>query len=245
VRPIVIVKTGSALPVVQPVHGDFDEWIVHALGVAPTSAKTVDVVSGDALPRPAETAGIVVTGSPAMVTDREPWSERTAEWLADAVAAGIPTLGICFGHQLLAHALGGVVGANPNGREIGTIRVELAPEAGRDPLLGGLPSTLTVHATHVESVLELPAGARLLAWSRRERHHIFRVGDAAWGVQFHPEFVAAHMRGYIQTRRQVLAAEGLDPDRILSAVSESDHGATIMRRFAAITGAQVPAVAHA
>ena len=55
------------------------------------------------------------------------------------VERGIPTLGICYGHQLLAHALGGEVGDNPNGREFGTVTVELTAEAADDPLLGGLP----------------------------------------------------------------------------------------------------------
>jgi len=234
VRPIVIVKTGSALPAVLPVHGDFDEWIVHALGIPRDGTLTVDVVCGEALPPQDQIAGVVVTGSPAMVSDREPWSERAAAWLAGAVEAGTPTLGICYGHQLLAQSLGGVVGANPNGREVGTIEVHLKAEAGTDPLLGGLPSPLFVHATHLESVLELPAGALPLAWSRAERHHAFRLGDAAWGVQFHPEFEAAHMRGYIRARRQVLLADGLDPDRLILEVAESDHGAAIMRRFASL-----------
>ena len=84
---------------------------------------------GEALPDPRSVRAVVVTGSAAMVTSREPWSERTAAWLCETVEVKTPVLGICYGHQLLAHALGGRVEDNPQGRHIGTVDVTLTDAA--------------------------------------------------------------------------------------------------------------------
>ena len=165
------------------------------------------------------------------MTGREPWSERTAAWLAEAVRTETPVLGICYGHQLLAHGLGGQVARNPRGREIGTVEVRLGGAAGADPLLQGFPPSIRVHVTHVESVVELPPGARLLASSDGDPHHAFALGTAAWGVQFHPEFDAGVVRQYIEARREEIVAEGLDPDALHATACESPYGTALLRRF--------------
>jgi GMP synthase (glutamine-hydrolysing) len=237
VSRVVVVKTGSTLPDIRARRGDFESWIAKGMGFAGDALHVIDVAAGTALPRPDLPAGIVVTGSSAMVSAREPWSERTGAWLADAVGAGTPVLGICYGHQLLAHALGGRVARNPRGREIGTIALRLVPEAGRDALLGALPARTRAHTTHVESVIELPPRARRLAESDTDPNQAFAVGARAWGVQFHPEFDADVMRGYLEGRRDALVAEGLDPDRLLDEVAETPESAFLLRRFAALIGA--------
>ena len=98
-----------------------------------------NVERGEALPAREGFAGVHRHRLGAMVTERPDWSERSAAWLRDAAHAGMPLFGICYGHQLLAHALGGEVGYNPAGREMGTIGLELHPHAGDDPLFAGLP----------------------------------------------------------------------------------------------------------
>jgi GMP synthase (glutamine-hydrolysing) len=227
---MLIVKTGTARTALEDSDGDFEHWIARGLG---RRVQVCSVYEGEDLPDPSGIDGVVVTGSSAMVSHREGWAERTADWLRAAVEAGVPVLGICFGHQLLAHALGGRVGPNPRGHEIGTVSVTGADGAAADPLLGGLPDRIEVHATHRESVLELPAGAELLASSKLDPHHAFRVpGRPAWGVQFHPEFSAAVIRAYIEARRDDLQAEGLDPDGLLAAVRETRWGDDILARFA-------------
>src|SRR3546814_6422229 len=118
-----------------------------------------------------------------MVTERLDWSERSAQWLGDAARAGLPVMGICYGHQLLAHALGGEIGDNPAGRQMGTIELELQPAAAGDPLFAGLPQRFPAQATHLQSVLRAPEGATLLASSELDAFHEFRWGEAAWGVQ--------------------------------------------------------------
>jgi GMP synthase (glutamine-hydrolysing) len=232
VRRVLIVKTGSTLPAIRSRRGDFEAWIARGMGLAPDAVEVVAVAEGGALPDPGAPAGVVVTGSSSMVSAREPWSERAGAWLASAVREGTPVLGICYGHQLLAHALGGRVGPNPRGREIGTIRLRLEPEAQRDPLLGAMPRQALAHTTHVESVLELPAAARRLAGSEADPNQVFALGARAWGVQFHPEFDADVMRGYLEGRRELLRQEGADADRLLAEVRETPEAAALLRRFA-------------
>jgi GMP synthase (glutamine-hydrolysing) len=114
------------------------------------------------------------------------------------------------------------------------VEVEALPAAREDPLLRGLPERFTAQATHVESVVDLPASATLLARSRGDPHQAFRAGPRAWGVQFHPEFDAAVIRAYLEARREILLREGLDPDGLLAEVSESAQAAELLRRFAAL-----------
>ena len=229
--PILIVKTGTTLVSLASERGDFEDWIRAGMGLDRNQATVVSVFEGAKLPDPKDFAGVVITGSGAMVSHRESWSERTAEWLRDAVEHTTPVLGICYGHQLLAHALGGCVGPNPRGREIGTVRVRLAPEAARDALLAGFGSALRVHTTHSESVLELPEPAVRLGSSQADPNSAFAFGTSAWGVQFHPEFDAHVMRRYIEERRELLVAEGIDAEDRLDGVEESPDGTTVLRRF--------------
>ena len=228
---VLIVKTGDALKVLIDERGDYEDWIIRGLGLPRSAVEVAMVYKGDELPDPERIAGAVVTGSASLVTDREPWSERTAVWLKEAVRTETPVLGICYGHQLLAHGLGGRVARNPRGREIGTVEVRLNGEAGKDALLQGFPPSIRVQTTHVESVVELPPGARLLASSDLDPHHAFALGAAAWGVQFHPEFDAGVVRQYIETRRDEIEAEGLDADALRGAACDSPYGTALLRRF--------------
>jgi GMP synthase (glutamine-hydrolysing) len=232
-RPILVVKTGEALAPVKARYGDFEEWIARGLGLPLTALAVASVHLGEVLPDVAEVGGVVVTGSPAMVTERSDWSEAAAAWLADVVRAdALPVLGLCYGHQLVAHGLGGEVGPNPKGREMGTVEVTFAdaPAAGSIFERGAFPG----HMSHVESVLRPPAGARVLAESPIDPHSVLAFGPRQWGVQFHPEFDAAIMRGYVEARREVLLDEGLDPDAMIAGVVETPALTGVLARFAEV-----------
>jgi len=204
--PFLIIETGQPVASMRR-HGSFAHWIRVAAGLDRDATVVVDVEHGHDLPSREGFAGAIVTGSAAMVPDRHPWSERTADWLRDAAHAGLPLFGICYGHQLIAHALGGEVGPNEVGREMGTVRIHLHPAAQGDPLFAGLDDPFAAQATHLQSVLRPPEGAVVLAHNDHDACHAFRWGEVAWGVQFHPEFSAGHMRGYIRARHDALARE--------------------------------------
>jgi len=235
VKPLLIVKTGTTVPAVAERRGDFEDWFCAATGVPPEQSRVVRVFEGEALPDPREARGVIVTGSAAMVTDHEEWSDRTAEWLgAMARDTDVPLLAVCYGHQLLAQGLGGRVDRNPRGREIGTIEVELLGAAGDDALFGEMPRPMRVQATHLESVVELPADVVRLAQSARDPNQAFRARPFAWGVQFHPELDADVVRGYIAARREQIRGEGLDPEGLEAAATDTDDGRRLLRQFAAL-----------
>ncbi len=229
-----IVETGQPIDSLRR-HGRFPHWIRVAAGLSADEATAVNVQGGEALPDPARFAddytGVIVTGSSSMVTDRHDWSERTADWLRDRLDAGLPVLGICYGHQLLAHTLGGEVDYNPQGREMGTVAVDLHPHAGDDPLFAPLPGRFEVQVSHLQSVLRPPAGATVLARSDQDACQAFRWRDHAWGLQFHPEFSAAHMRGYVHARRDALHGEGRCHRRMAKDVKPTPLARGVLRRF--------------
>ncbi|WP_372966478.1 glutamine amidotransferase [Marinobacter sp.] len=227
---VVILKTGTTYPQIKDQFGDFDTWFVRRLS-SQLTLTVVDVTLAPPPGQPGDWHGIVVTGSPAMVSDREPWSEQAGEWLKEAVDASIPTLGVCYGHQLLAHALGGKVGYHPKGRETGTHTIRLFDSAESDPLFSNLPREFCAQLTHKQSVLELPPGAVLLGESIFEPHQAFRVGENAWGVQFHPEFTDQIMKSYLKVQQPELETEGLDPDSLLSSVKPAPDAAKLLMLF--------------
>ena len=230
-KSILIIKAGGTYPDMAARFGDFEDWFVQRLDPAAATIETLSPFAGDALPALQSLGGVIVTGSHDMVTDRQPWSEKTAVWIRQAVDAQVPVLGVCYGHQLLAHALGGVVGDNPNGKEFGTVSIRCSAAAGQDPLFTGLPDTFWVQACHSQSVLHLPSGATLLAASEMDPHHAFSVGTCAWGIQFHPEFNAEILRLYIRRFADELTAQGCDVNHLVDQVRETPQSEGLLRRF--------------
>ncbi len=236
-KPILILKTGQTIETLLRQGEDFEDWIVDGAQLQAGTYSVVDAYSGASLPALTSIAGIIVTGSPAMVTDLEPWSEGCSRYLREAFEVNLPMLGICYGHQLLAHACGGEVGYHPLGREIGTVDIELFDTAKTDPLFSTLPMPFLGHTTHSQSVLRLPPEAVLLARSQHDPHQAFRLGERAWGVQFHPEFRANHMRAYIEARQEELLEEKFNLERLRSGVKATPEATGLLQRFVQLISA--------
>jgi GMP synthase (glutamine-hydrolysing) len=229
-RPIVVLVAGDPVLETRVSRGSFVELIRAAAATfskAPWLAR--DVRELDIIPDLSDAMAVIVTGSASSVTEALPWMERSAVLLRQLIVLEVPLLGICFGHQLLGHALGGRVGMNPRGREMGT--VELVIDSA-DPVLGK-PGAVCVNSTHVDSVLQLPAGARVLGSTKLEPHAAVRFGPQAWGVQFHPEIDAQVMLQYVDARAPVLLAEGFDTGAMRHAVRDTPSGPAIIKRFLA------------
>lgn len=229
--PLVIVQPGEKLPSMSGIDGDFAQWFARGMGLHGDRYAVVRPQDGEALPT--SPGAVIVTGSSAMVTDDDDWIATTAGWLRAQVAAGVPVLGVCFGHQLLAHALGGTVADNPNGIEVGTVATRRTGSAA-DPLFDGLPTEFPVQVSHRQSVITLPPNAEPLAASAMDPHHAFRFGENAWGIQFHPEFNAAISPFYINHYADELTRNGIDVSSLRMEVAESPEGTAVLRHFAAL-----------
>ena len=175
-----------------------------------------DVNSGE-IPPHTEFDALVVTGSRASVYWDEAWIDPLVDYVAEAAADGVPILGVCYGHQVLAEALGGRV-AGMNDFELGYNTVE---QVGDDPLFEGIADPFTVFTSHGDTVADLPPGAELIA---RNDHgvHGFRRGDC-WGVQFHPEYDLRTAREIAESKRERLG----DPqvDRVLNEIAPAQYDA--------------------
>jgi GMP synthase (glutamine-hydrolysing) len=171
--------------------------------------------TGGHLPDTLDFDGVVVSGSRSSVYWDEEWIPPTKEWVREAVDAGLPCLGVCWGHQLLADVLGGEV-RNMGEYEIGYREVE---HSGDSRLFEGVGERFTAFTTHSDAVAELPPGAEEIAVNDYSNHG-FRKGHA-FGVQFHPEYDA-------QTAETVTKGKDLTEERlqeVLDAITEENYRA--------------------
>lgn len=142
----------------------------------------------EAFPDPAELAGVIVLGGEMGVHDTAlfPHLTRVMAFMAEALRAGTPLLGICLGGQLLALVAGGTVDSpSPHG-EKGVCRVSLNEEGASDPLFRGVANPFVTFQLHGDS-FTVPPRAALLAGSEVCPSQAFRLGRHAYGLQFHPE----------------------------------------------------------
>lgn len=194
-QPVLLIVQTEQLSISQPGLfvrvGDMDAMFRDALAGWPGTLRTCNVAAGEPLPNALSLggtiAGAVITGASAMVDDPHPWIAVLSRWVRSAIAHGVPLLGVCFGHQLIARALGGHVVPNRTGAEYKTVQVALAEAARGDALFAGMPASFPAQAAHFQTVDRLPAGAAVLATGVSGIHGA-RFAEACWGVQFHPEF---------------------------------------------------------
>jgi GMP synthase-like glutamine amidotransferase len=178
--------------------------------------------AGDPLPESLdEYAALVVLGGEQRAypgpdgTPGAPWFPQVEGLLRKAVRHRVPTLGIGLGAQLLATAHGGTVEQSPSGPEIGPNLVGRRDAAQRDPLFRFVPLMPDVLQWHWDEITELPAGAVLLAASTRYPHQAFRLGERAWGLQFHIECDPTMIATWALQPRVVDL--GYDPDEVVAA----------------------------
>ncbi|MDX1599851.1 MAG: glutamine amidotransferase, partial [Marinobacter sp.] len=100
-----------------------------------------------------------------------------------------------------------------------------------DPLLGQLPIYFQAQLTHRQSVLRLPESAVLLARNEFEPHQAFRIGQCAWGVQFHPEFTQEIMKAYLEVQSSDLETENQNPSALISSVADTPDATGLLKRF--------------
>jgi GMP synthase (glutamine-hydrolysing) len=229
-EPVVVVEHEADCPLDR-----FGDWLD---GVP---VRIVRPYAGDQVPTDAP-GGLVVLGGQMSAYDDAvaPWLPAVRELLVESVARRRPTLGICLGAQLLAIATGGRVDVGAAaGRESGVVDVRWRPEAASDPLTHGLPDPFAGPSMHADAVVELPAGAVWLASSPMYPYQAFRVGTAAWGVQFHPEVSRRTFASWADQLADV------DAPTVLAEFDARDAdvviaGRSLAQRFAALVMSSAP-----
>ena len=183
-------------------------------------ADLVELDADDDLPPVADldVDGLVVTGSRSSVYWDDPWIDALVEWVRTAVEDhDLPALGVCFGHQTLAAALGGRV-EHMGDYEIGYREIE---RAGDDPVLAGLDDRFLAFTTHQDAVVELPPGATQIAGNDYGVQG-FRTGRA-WGVQFHPEYDLDTAERIAEKKRDHEMLTSAEIDQVLAGVTPENY----------------------
>lgn len=185
--------------IIQPDAEDPPGRIQSHLEQEGCDVRVVRPFAGDTIPRELREEALVVLGGDMSANDvaEYPWLADIMALLRRTVRTATPALGICLGGQLLAASLGGRVERGAAGMEAGVVEVRPRQAARTDDLFGDLPWPLRMVTMHRDAITALPADAVWLADSELYGHQAFRVGSAAWGVQFHPEASPAMYRAWV------------------------------------------------
>ncbi len=170
--------------------------------------ETVCVLDGEALPEPQLLEGIVITGSPAGVYEDHAWLEPLRTFIRGAYSANIPMVGICFGHQIMADALGGVVQKSEKGWGLGRHTYSVV---GRPDFLVDAPDTLNLVCSHQDQVVVAPENAEvILASEFTPNAGLAYKNGKAISFQPHPEFSDEFTKALIEIRRGNVPEDALE-----------------------------------
>ena len=220
--------------VIQHVAFEGPGSVARAVRDSGAGLRVVRTDLGETVPAPAAVegmAGLVVMGGPMSVHDDLAWLEDERALLRAAVDSHLPVLGVCLGAQQLAAALGAEVTGGP-APECGIGEVHLTTEAIEDPVFGAAPTPLPCVHWHADT-FSLPEGAVRLAFNAAYENQAFRVGERAYGLQFHVEVTAslvAHWGPHLPPGVFVRASD-------VAHVTRAGDG--VVRRFVALAGSAV------
>jgi GMP synthase-like glutamine amidotransferase len=195
-----ILKADTLAPQLSAQHGEYSDMIISLLDAVGAEFRyTVTDVENEPLPKELSTYdGFIITGSKMSVYDDVDWIKSLKSFVIEARRQNKKLLGICFGHQLLASALGGVVEKSPLGWGLGVATFEIyAHRAWQEPA----QNSISLLMSHQDQVMRLPDGAQRIAGNGFCPHACFQLGENVLGIQGHPEFSPAYLQALLNTRR--------------------------------------------
>jgi GMP synthase (glutamine-hydrolysing) len=224
-----ILVTGHVAEELVREHGEYDRIIAHWLRGHGFSFEAWFVVDGQFPPGPDAADGWIISGSKHGAYEDHPWIAPLEQLIREIVAAGRPLLGICFGHQIIAQALGGRVEKFAGGWSVGHTVYDTTD------------GPLTLDAWHQDQVVALPEGARVLGGNAFCPYAVLAYGDRVLSYQPHPEFTAGYTQGLLDVR-----GPGVVPDPLLDAArartgAQNDAQRVADRVAAFLQGAEVAA----
>lgn len=194
-----ILQTGLAPEALAPEMGDYPDMFARLLDGHGFTFRTWRVVEGEFPASVHDADGWLITGSRHGVYEDHPWIPPLEQFIRDAFAARVPVVGICFGHQIVAQAMGGKVERFAGGWAVGATEYDFGGE------------TLRLNAWHRDQVVEVPEGARVIATNDFCTNAALIYDDRALTVQAHPEFRPEFVDGLMRTR-----GKGLVPDEVMA-----------------------------
>ncbi|MBL9056677.1 MAG: type 1 glutamine amidotransferase [Rhodobacteraceae bacterium] len=197
-----ILQTGLAPEALAPEMGDYPDMFARLLEGHGFTFRTYKVVDGEFPKGVADCQGWLITGSRHGVYEDHPWIPPLEQFIRDCFTAHVPVVGICFGHQIVAQAMGGKVERFASGWAVGATDYDFAGEK------------LTLNAWHRDQVVQAPPGAKVIASNDFCANAALLYDDRALTVQAHPEFRPAFVDGLMKTR-----GKGLVPDEVMAAAA--------------------------
>lgn len=202
-----ILQTGHAPDTLLAQTGDYDEIYANMLAGHGFDFEAYAVVDNE-FPVNAEVAnGWIITGSRHGAYEDHIWIPQLEVLIREIVSLDLPLIGICFGHQIIAQALGGKVEKFSGGWAVGRTDYKIGKK------------TVTLNAWHQDQVTELPVTASVLGENDFCRFAMLGYGDTVWTLQPHPEYDASFINGLIETR-----GRGVVPDHILNVAKNDLNG---------------------
>lgn len=199
-----ILRAGHSPDELIDTLGNYDQMFEELLAGNDFTYVTFSVVDGEFPSGPQEADGWLITGSKHGAYEDHSWIPPLEELIHDIQDVGKPLVGVCFGHQIIAQALGGKVEKFAGGWSVGRTEYQMGD------------TTIALNAWHQDQVVTLPENARVLASSDFCANAVLAYGDTIWTVQPHPEFGSAFIDGLIKTR-----GKGVVPNDQLNAASET------------------------
>lgn len=198
-----ILQTGLAPETLQDANGDYPDMFARLLDGHGFSFRTWRVVEGEFPASVHDADGWLITGSRHGVYEDHAWIPPLEDFIRQAFAEHVPMVGICFGHQIIAQAMGGKVERFADGWAVGATDYDFDGE------------TLTLNAWHRDQVTKVPPGAKVIATNDFCANAALLYDDRALTVQAHPEFRPEFVDGLMKTR-----GKGLVPEAVMAAASQ-------------------------
>ncbi|MEZ6029784.1 MAG: type 1 glutamine amidotransferase [Hyphomonadaceae bacterium] len=228
---VTIIETGRAPGRLSETFPRYPDMFVSLLAAAdPDLAfETVAVLDREALPDPSACDAVLITGSPFGVYDDTPWMNPLRGFIRGAFAARTPMIGVCFGHQIIADAMGGDVRKSPKGWGVGRHTYDLND---RRDWMAGVGKAVALSVSHQDQVITPPPGAVTLASSTHTEHAMLAYNEApVISIQGHPEFSDAFVSALYLARRGGSLTDA-QVDGAIASLAQPEDNALVGEWFA-------------